>query len=290
MLRPGVPVVLIFTVLFGWQLRCLVLSASQFQHIWNDPGRTSQAYLGHAGHELSLLSGKRRGMIMQELCKKELAVLHPHSTITEPSQGACCNGARRSANNALYKLPWPGFRDRAPFDELYLTLFSPDSLYIIKHDLQTGVSAAGKRTGISGHDIEVTGASGQECWQTARSQMLDKFLAPGRCELVAQIDLSGVEVRNWQRNQMEGMTSRQDDAYQGIPLKHMTPRSRGLCIEEIAFELDQTSLQRSLSQRNSSVSSAFGHRCGSASFACHSEQQSSPHRPKALGFYLPREA
>ena len=186
------------------------------------------------------------------------------------------------------KLPWPGFRDRAPFDELYLTLFSPDSLYIIKHDLQTGVSAAGKRTGISGHDIEVTGASGQECWQTARSQMLDKFLAPGRCELVAQIDLSGVEVRNWQRNQMEGMTSRQDDAYQGIPLKHMTPRSRGLCIEEIAFELDQTSLQRSLSQRNSSVSSAFGHRCGSASFACHSEQQSSPHRPKALGFYLPK--
>ena len=157
MLRPGVPVVLIFTVLFGWQLRCLVLSASQFQHIWNDPGRTSQAYLGHFGHELSLLSGKRRGMIMQELCKKELAGLHPHSTITEPSRGACCNGARRSANNALYdftlddrniecksaqmcwhnarknwralfhnvKLSCPGVGDRAPFDELYLTLFSP---------------------------------------------------------------------------------------------------------------------------------------------------------------------
>ena len=270
MLRPGVPV-LIFTVLFGWQLRCLVLSALQFQHILNDPGRTSQAYLGHAGHELSLLSGKRRGIILSELCKKELARLNPHSKIEKPTRGNCCNGARRSANNALcdftldgrkvecksaemswskswkcwrahfahIKLPYPNFRDRAPFDDLYLALFSPDSLHIIKHDLHTGVSTVGKRTGSSGHDIDVTGASGQERWQIALSQILDKFLAPGRCKLMAQIDLSGVEVRNWLRKQMEGMTSHQDEAYQGVPLKHVTPSFRGLCLEEIAFEVDQ---------------------------------------------------
>ncbi|CAK9070885.1 unnamed protein product, partial [Durusdinium trenchii] len=152
------------------------------------------------------------------------------------------------------KLPWPGFRDRAPFDELYLTLFSPDSLYIIKHDLQTGVSAAGKRTGISGHDIEVTGARLQDSWQIALSQILDKFLAPGRCKLMAQIDLSGVEVRNWLRKQMDRVKSRQDDAYQGVPLKHMTPRSRGLCIEEIAFELDQILNPQCSFSRNSSKS------------------------------------
>ena len=54
--------------------------------------------------------------------------------------------------------------DEPPFDDLYLTLFSPDSLHIIKHDLQTGVSTVGKRTGSNGHVIVVQAARMQECW------------------------------------------------------------------------------------------------------------------------------
>ena len=80
---------------------------------------------------------------------------------------------------------------------------SPDSLHIIKHDLRTGVSTAGKGTGRHGHQIVAAGARGQECWQTARSLILDKILAPGRCKLVAQIDLSGVEVRSWLKKQFD---------------------------------------------------------------------------------------
>ena len=256
---------------FGWQLRCLVLSASRFQHILNNPGQSSKAYLGRAGHELSLLSGKRRGMILQELCKKEVARLNPHSTITEPSRGARCNGAQRSASQAEWdfslggrkvecksaqmswqengkrwsvrfqgiKLPRPGFREQAPFDDLYLTIFSPDSLYIIKHDLRMGVISVGKMTGSSGHDIQICGARRQECWQTALSQILDKLLAAGHCKLVAHIDLSATEVRVFLAQQMEGMAARQDTEYEGVPLSQMTPALRGLRIEEIAFEVNR---------------------------------------------------
>ncbi|CAK9015820.1 unnamed protein product [Durusdinium trenchii] len=264
---------------------CLVLSASQFQHILDDTGQTSKAYAGHAGHELSLLSGKRRGMILNELCKKELARLNPNSKIEEPTPGTCCNGARRSHYHSEYdftmdgrkvecksaqmswdktnknwralfhriKLPWPGVRDRAPFDDLYLTLFSPDSLHIIRHDVRTGVCSTGKRTGSSGHQIFVRGAAGQECWQIARSQILHKFLTKGHCKLVSYVNLSAVEATSWLKNLMEGMTSCQDEAYHGVPLNDMTPRLRGLRIEEIAFEVDQILHQNSSFSRDCST-------------------------------------
>ena len=269
MLQPRVPATM--ANVFERQLRCLVLSASQFQHILSDLGRTSKAYVGRSGHELFLLSSNRRGMILQEFCKKELAQLHPHSTIAEPTRGNRCNGAQRSASQAEYdfsvdgrkvecksaqmswqrkgqhwgvqfrgiKLPWPGFRDRAPFDDLYLTMFSPDSLHIIKHDLQTRVASVGKSTGSSGHVICVRAAAAQECWQTARSQILNKFLAAGPCKLVAQLDLSAVEVRVFLARQLEGMAALQDYEFQGVPLNQMAPQLRGVRIEEIAFEVDQ---------------------------------------------------
>ena len=272
MLRPGVPVVIVAVFVFGWQLRCyLVLPASQFQHILNDSGRTCKAYEGHAGHELSLLSPKRRGMILAEFSKKQLAQLHPHATIEEPTRQNPCNGPHGSASQAGYhfsvdgrkivcrsaqmtwrrseklwiahfrgvKLQWPYVRNRAPFDDLYLTIFSPDSLHVIKHDLQTGVSSNGLRTGRDGHYIRVQGVRGQECWQTARSQILDKFLASSQCELVAHIDLSATEVHSWFQKQLEGMAALQDHEYKGVPLNHMTPELRGLRIEQIAFEVDQ---------------------------------------------------
>ena len=272
MLRPGVPFVIVFVVVFGWEVRCyLLLPASSFQHILRDTGRTNKAYIGHSGHELSLRSLKCRGMILSEFCKKELARQHPKSKFEEPTRGTCCNGARRHATQVEYnfsrdgrkikcksaqmswdnankvwrllfhgvKLPCPSVRDQAPFDDLYLIMFSPDSLHIIKHDLETGVRSAGKRTGSIGHQISVQGARGQECWQRARSQILDKFLTKGRNTLVAQKDLSTMKVRSWLTQQMRAMTALHDHEYQGVPLSHMTPTVRGLRIEQIAFEVDQ---------------------------------------------------
>ena len=137
------------------------------------------------------------------------------------------------------KLPLVGVRDEPPFDDLYLTLFSPDSLHIIKHDLQTGVSTAGTRTGSSGHVIVVQAARMQDCWTSMHSLILDKFLAAGHCKLMAHIDLSATEVRAFLAQQMEGIAARQDAEYEGVPLSQMAPSLRGLRIEEIAFEVDR---------------------------------------------------
>ena len=262
----------VFPFGFRWQQwRPLVLSASQFLHILEKPDLTRQAYIGNAGHELSLLSAQRRGKILEQFCKKELARLNPCGKFEEPSEGTRCDGTRRSLYHSEYdftmdgrkiecksaqmswdkaskswralfqrvKLPWPSFRNQAPFDDLYLTLFSPDSLHIIKHDQRTGVSTAGKQTGSSGHRIFVGAAAGQECWQSARSQILGKLLAAEHCELVAHIDLSATEVRAFLAEQMEGMAARQDHEYKGAPLNHTGPELRGFQVEKIAFEVDQ---------------------------------------------------
>ena len=273
MLQPGVPVAiaLVFAFNFGWQLRChLKLPAWWFHNILNDSGRTSKVYFDHAGHELSMLCSKRH-RLLKELCKKELVRLNPNSKIEDPIEGVRCDGKRRSAYHAQYdfsmngrqincksarmswrerqkcwlvnfrgvKLQWPGYRDRVPFDDLYLILFSPDSLHIIKHDLHTGVSTCGKETGTRGHAIVVAGASGQECWQAARSQILDKFLAAGHCKLASHIDLSATEVRTWLAQHMGGTSPCLDSEYKGVPLNQMAPQLRGLRIEQIAFEVDQ---------------------------------------------------
>ncbi|CAK9015822.1 unnamed protein product [Durusdinium trenchii] len=273
MLRTALPATTaVFPRGFRWpHWRPLVLSAAQFLHILKKPDLTSQAYIGNAGHELSLLSGTRRGKVLEQFCKKELARLNPNSKIEEPAEGTRFDGTRRSLYHSEYdftmdgrkveckssqlswnnhakcwgfqfssiKLPWLGFRDQAPFDDLYLTLFSPDSLHIIKHDLQTGVSKVGELTGRSGHKIFVSGARGQEGWQSARSQILGKLLAAGHCELVAHIDLSGTEVRAFLAEQLEGMAARQDHEYKGVPLNHTGPELRGFRIEKIAFEVDR---------------------------------------------------
>ena len=273
MLRTALPAAsVVFPLGFGWpQWRPLVLSASQFLHILKKPDLTSQAYIGNAGHELSLLSGQRRGKILEQFCKKELARLNPNSKIEQPTEGTRCDGTRRSLYHSEYdftmdgrkveckssqmswnnhakcwyfrfcgiKLPRAGVRDEPPFDDLYLTLFSPDSLHIIKHDLQTGVSTVGKRTGSNGHVIVVQAARMQECWPSVHSLILDKLLAAGHCKLVARTDLSATEVRAFLAQQMERIAARQDAEYEGVPLSQMSPPLRGLRIEEIAFEVDR---------------------------------------------------
>lgn len=239
---------------FGWQqLRHLVLSASQFQHILKDPGWTSQAYMGHAGYELSLLSPKRRGTILEQFCRKVLAEANPNSKIEDPAPGIRSDGSRRPPYQSEYdfsmdgkrvecksrQLTWNrrrncwhvGFPSMKPpwsrFDELYPVIFTPDSLHIMKHDVRTGVSFCGTR-----------GFPGQDCWQTALSEIHNKVLTVGHCELVAEVDLSAVESRSWLAQQMEGMAAPQDDAYMSVPLNQMAAPLRGLRIEQIAFEVD----------------------------------------------------
>ena len=104
MLRTALPAATaVFPLVFRRrQRRPLVLSASQFLHILRKPDLTSQAYIGNAGHELSLLSGQRRGRILEQFCKKQLAWLNPNSKLEEPAPGNFCNGVRRSLYHSEY--------------------------------------------------------------------------------------------------------------------------------------------------------------------------------------------
>ena len=85
-----------------------MLNASQFQHILRQPDLTSAAYVGHAGYELSVLSGTRRGKILEQFCKKELARLNPNSKVAEPAEGTRRDGTRRSAYHAEYDFTLDG--------------------------------------------------------------------------------------------------------------------------------------------------------------------------------------
>ena len=234
----------------------LVLPASQFQDIIDDVGVTSMIYKASPGHSLSLVSGDRRGKILKDLCRKELAKMHPNSRIQDAVRGACCNGQQRGAHQAEYdfsigkkrieckssfmkwsarsqewqvlfymvKLPWAGIRERASFDDLYLILVTPDHVDIIKHDLETFLF---KHATSSSYRVHIAGSRKQECWKIAYDQILEKLLGrESRCSLVAQVDLSNPQVQSWISKSLRTASTPQDDAYNRIPLSGMTSALR----------------------------------------------------------------
>lgn len=250
----------------------LKLRGSQFQDIIDDTGVTSRLYKGHAAHSLSLLSGYRRGVILQDLCRKELAKMNPNSKIQAGTHGTCCNGQRRAEHQSendgridergfecksslikwkkdqkcwyvsfsRIKLPLAGIREQAPFDELYLIILSPDHVYIVKHDLNSFVTTAGKATSESGHHIWVRGTAKQECWKTAWKQILEKLLGgESGCSLIAQVDLSNPGVQSWLSQSLRRGATLQDAAYLGIPFSSMNSALRGLRVEKIGLKIDQ---------------------------------------------------
>ena len=249
----------------AWQLRQLVLPASQLQSIIDDVGETSWRYKGHAGFPLSVLSGYRRGVILQELCKKELAEMYPVKKIRDAIRGTRSDGTLRGSHQSEYdfllderriecksalmswdkcsnswqttftrvKLPLKGVREQAPFDDLYLSVLSPDSVHIIKHDLKSRVSRAGLSTGTCGYKINARGKRHQECLKVARSEILGKLIGQG--SVIAQIELTALNLHTW----LARLALPQDEAFRGVPLSALNPALRGLRVQQVAYEVDQ---------------------------------------------------
>ncbi|CAJ1364194.1 unnamed protein product [Effrenium voratum] len=262
--------------LFGQQRR-LVLDAAEFQHITGAVSETSKHYAGSA---LALLSESRRGQVLQEVCKRALAETYTNCIIKDASPSSvCANGRRRSTRHAEWdftldgkkvecksaqmsfdtrrriwsaafhgvKLAYPGFRTRPPFDELYLTMFSPDSLHIVRHDLQTYVSRKGLRTGCVGHQIVVSGKTGDACWRSARTNILAKLLGDkSACALVSHIKLSDPTYQSFMVQLVEDGTAGADHVFAGTPLCTFSGSLRGLRVQEIALEVDRMLHPRSV--------------------------------------------
>ena len=245
----------------GRHLHHAVFPAVEFKHLVEDVGRAYEVY---SGHPLSEMSPHKRGLFLQRLCRDVLTDAYPHLPLEEPAPGVCVNGRTRSAQQAPWdwtlggrkaeckssrlcwiahirtwrvsfasvKLRFPGIREYALFDDLYIVVDKPDSIEILKHDLCTGVSLGGKATAVRGHTISVSGNPGASCWQSAWADISRKLcVGKGRCEVIANIPLwdHRLQMPNCQTNM----------AYQAVPLSQMTPSLRAQRVEQMGYEIDQ---------------------------------------------------
>ncbi len=241
----------------------MTLSASQFQHLWADPGKTASAYNRHA---LVEMNNTVRGRVFQEWAKEMLNRKYPKAVIEAPVPGRCVNGRRRSKHQAEYdfslnqhrvevkggQLKWQSSGDQWEvcfrgvkvkdsvaaasdvFDELYLVLFSPKWLHLVKHDLYTGMTRAGRETEFSGFRITLRGGRGL-CWEYALEKILNRLCTVGNSSLVARTSLSDW----WLEDLCKQCTSYSSQSYYRVPMATMSPQLRGKRVERIIFEVDQ---------------------------------------------------
>ena len=244
--------------------RCgfVTLNASQFKHLWEDLGSTAPFY---NGHPLAQLNAKRRGTLLQEWACQVLKEANPNALFEQAIPGTRVNGRRRHASQAEYdflldhrkgevkssqlrpekntwrvsfsgvKFPHLMASNTASFDDLYLVLFSPKWLHLVKHDFHTGVSRAGLETPSAGYYIHIRGRENNICWEKSLHRILDKLCTQGGCSLIAKADISEPWILDL-CNKHEGY-GRQ--FYHCKPFGLMSPQLRGLRVQRIVWEIDK---------------------------------------------------
>ena len=250
--------------------RCgfVTLDASQFKHLWEDVGCTALPY---NGHPLAQLNGQRRGVLLQEWACQVLKEANPNAFFEEAIPGRRVNGQRRNASQAEYdflcdhrkgeikssqlrceksgwrvlfkgvKFPHLMSWNASTFEDLYLVLFSPKWLHLVKHDFQTGVSRNGLQTGFSGHCIRIEGSRNSLSWEGSLHTILDKLCTQGRCSLIAKTDISEPWILDM-CNKHQGF-GRQ--FYNSKPFSSMSPQLRGLRLQRVVWEIDKLLHSRS---------------------------------------------
>ena len=236
-------------------------AARQFEHLWADVGETARPY---NGHPLAQLNAARRGAVLQEWARQILQTKHPNCVVEDATPGKCVNGRRRSKYQAQYdfmldgrkveikssQLQWDGnqwrvhFRsvkfphmmpqEGARFDDLYLVLFSPNWLHLVKHDLKTAISTTGAVTQIQGHCIQVKGGLNNG-WEESVSAILRKLCEKGDCSLVWQTRLQDSLIADLCKNHADSTMQ----FYNDKPLCLVSPQLRGLQIQRLARDIDK---------------------------------------------------
>ena len=262
--------------LISWNFRVLkhfrngfvTLDASQFKHLWEDVGSTALPY---NGHPLALLNATRRGALLQEWACQILRDANPKALFKDAIPGTRINGWRRNAAQAEYDfqlgdrkgeikssqlryrkggwtvgfeavkfqhlMPW-----KTPcFDDLYLVLFSPKWLHLVKHDLRTGISRRGLATETLGYCINVSGRQNQICWEESLENILDKLCTQGGCSLIAKTDIS----ESWILDMCNKHQGFGRQFYHHKPFSLMSPQLRGLRVQRVVLEIDKLLHSRS---------------------------------------------
>ncbi|CAE7708500.1 unnamed protein product [Symbiodinium sp. CCMP2456] len=254
-----------------WQSRrgLVVLDSACFRHII---APVSQSQAAYADDPLAKVSGKRRGMLFESLARRILDRLHPQSLSADAeSMLFCRDGRRQSSQMAEWDFTLGGRRielksamlcfDKTrqvwsvtfygvklmqnrcqhsqPFDDLYLLIYTPAEFYLIRHDLQTGVTSSGVSTAAVGHAIRVTGQFGEGAWNTAMKAILDKMLLSGSCELVGKVARTDPTVSALYSELLQKAQQLQDNVYETIPMSNMSNSARANRIQQIALEFDK---------------------------------------------------
>ena len=249
----------------------VTLDASQFQHLWEDVGKTALQY---NGHPLAQLNPTRRGALLQEWACQVLKEANPNALFEEATPGTRVNGRRRSANQAEYdflldrrkvevkscqlrrennerqwrflftgvKFPHLMSWNTSSFEDLYLVLFSPKWLHLVKHDLQTAISRMGLQTEPSGYSVHIRSGVNSLCWEEALETILDKLCTQGGCSLIAKTDISERWILDM-CNEHESFGSR---FYRRKPFGSMSPQLRGVRLQRIVLEVDKFLHSRSV--------------------------------------------
>lgn len=249
----------------AWFCRSWVatFTARQFEHLWADVGATALPY---NGHPLAQMSVTRRGAVLQQWARQMLQNEHPNSVVGDALPGLCVNGHRRNKTQALFdfmldarkveikssqlrhdgnrwKVEFRGVKfsrmmsgKAANFDDLYLVLFSPKWLHLLKHDLHTGISSAGVETYIAGHTIRTRGGV-DNGWEESLAVILRKLCTHGACTLIGQTGLSDSLLADLCKRHVN-YTSQ---FYRGKPFVLLSSALRGLRIQKLVWEIDRLS-------------------------------------------------
>lgn len=250
-----------------FETRCFaaMLKATEFKRIFDKVGVTYHVY---AGNPLAAMSFPRRGLLLQEWGRHVLASKNPNLKVAPAALDKCINGTKRSTHNAKYdmllgdkrvelksaqlswcqsndtwqatwrsiKFPFLNHRRTAVFDDLYLTLFTPTGLYLLKHDLKTAVASDGIRTAELGHKIKVVAGKQATSCEAATAAVLHKLCSQGGCVQVGYGQVSDSIVQ-------ELLSSHQtfgDAFYHRTPLAFLNGIARGLLIQELMCEIDKS--------------------------------------------------
>ena len=230
----------------------VTLSPSQFKHILEDVGHTVPMYNGHL---LSRLNHHRRGLLLEKWARYVLQDKYPMSVLKDPQPGTRIDGRSRGLCHAEYDFLLDGRKieiksamlssndgkdyfvrfyrtnlqhlsssSEPKYDDLYLVFFSPKHIFLLKHDLQTG---------ISGSSVIVAGKVGS--WEESVHLILDRFCRDGACKLMRKADISDP----WILRECERCMGYGAPFYHGKPLSAMTSAMRGYRIEKLVQEIDQ---------------------------------------------------
>ena len=244
-------------VQWAWHVRrrYVTFSASQFQHLWEDVGPVAHPY---NWHPLAQLNGVRRGAVIEKWVRRMLQDTCPGCVVEDAVPGHCVNGVRRSPHQAEYDflcdgrkveiksaqllggnpgerwvVRFGGIQFQASsissctiFDDLYLVIFSPKWLHLVRHDLQTGLSNSGRH-------VTVFGKQGN--WEESLDLILDRLCTSGKCKLIGKTDISD----SWIADECERNVDHVTRLYVDKPFASMSPQLRGFRIERLVREFDK---------------------------------------------------